>query len=104
MIGFVGTDNTGLGGIEAKYDKALSGTNGFIMRSTTAAGTDLLYTSWEDYFDAVPGSDVELTIDATIQYYVEKHLAQPSRTTTFKTAPQPSAWMLTRVLYCQWRL
>ena len=76
VIGFVGTDNTGLGGIEAKYDKALSGTNGFIMRSTTAAGTDLLYTSWEDYFDAVPGSDVELTIDATIQYYVEKHLAQ----------------------------
>lgn len=76
VIGFVGTDNTGLGGIEAKYDKALSGTNGFIMRSTTAAGTDLLYTSWEDYFDAVPGSDVELTIDATIQYYVEKHLTQ----------------------------
>ena len=76
VIGFVGTDNTGLGGIEAKYDQALSGTNGFIMRSTTAAGTDLLYTSWEDYFDAVPGSDVELTIDATIQYYVEKHLAQ----------------------------
>ena len=76
VIGFVGTDNTGLGGIEAKYDKALSGTNGFIMRSTTAAGTDLLYTSWEDYFDAVPGSDVELTIDATVQYYVEKHLTQ----------------------------
>ena len=76
VIGFVGTDNTGLGGIEAKYDKVLSGTNGYVMRSTTAAGTDMLYTSWEDFFDAVPGSDVELTIDATIQYYVEKHLAQ----------------------------
>ena len=76
VIGFVGTDNTGLGGIEAKYDKALSGTNGYVMRSTTAAGTDMLYTSWEDYFDAVPGSDMVLTIDAGIQYYVEKHLAQ----------------------------
>lgn len=76
VIGFVGTDNTGLGGIEAKYDKALSGANGYIMRSTTAAGTDMLYTSYEDYFDAVPGSDIELTIDSTIQYYVEKHLAQ----------------------------
>ncbi len=76
VIGFVGTDNTGLGGIEAKYDKVLSGTNGFVMRSTTAAGTEMLYTSWEDYFDAVPGSDIELTIDSTIQYYVEKHLAQ----------------------------
>lgn len=38
VIGFVGTDNTGLGGIEAKYDKVLSGTNGYVMRSTTAAG------------------------------------------------------------------
>ncbi len=76
VIGFVGTDNTGLGGIEAKYDKHLSGTNGYILRSTTAAGTEMLYTSWEDYFDAVPGCDVELTIDTTIQYYVEKHLAQ----------------------------
>ncbi len=76
VIGFVGTDNTGLGGIEAKYDKVLSGTNGYVMRSTTAAGTDMLYTSWEDYFDAAPGSDMVLTIDAGIQYYVEKHLAQ----------------------------
>ena len=76
VIGFTGTDNTGLGGIEASYDKVLSGTDGYIMRSTTAAGTDMLYTSWEDYFDAVPGSDVELTIDAGIQYYVEKHLTQ----------------------------
>ncbi len=76
VIGFVGTDNTGLGGIEAKYDKYLSGSDGFIMRSTTAAGTDMLLGSWEDYFDAVPGCDVELTIDATIQYYIEKHLAQ----------------------------
>ena len=56
VIGFVGTDNTGLGGIEAKYDKVLSGTNGYVMRSTTAAGTDMLYTSWEDYFDAVPAA------------------------------------------------
>ena len=76
VIGFTGTDNTGLGGIEAKYDKVLAGADGYIMRSTTAAGTDMLFTSWEDYSDAVPGSDVELTIDAGIQYYIEKHLTQ----------------------------
>ena len=76
VIGFTGTDNTGLGGIEAKYDSFLSGENGYIMRSTTAAGTEMLFTSWEDYFDAVPGCDVELTIDTAIQYYIEKHLAQ----------------------------
>ena len=76
VVGFTGTDNTGLGGIEAKYDSFLSGENGYIMRSTTAAGTEMLFTSWEDYFDAVPGCDVELTIDTAIQYYIEKHLAQ----------------------------
>lgn len=99
VIGFVGTDNTGLGGIEAKYDKVLSGTNGYVMRSTTAAGTDMLYTSWEDYFDAVPGSDMVLTIDAGIQYYVESTWLRPWRTTTSKTARRPSAWRLTPVLY-----
>ena len=36
----------------------------------------MLFTSWEDYVDAVPGCDMELTIDAGIQYYVEKHLKQ----------------------------
>ena len=76
VIGFTGTDNTGLGGIEAKYDAYLSGSDGAILRSTTAEGTEMLFTSWEDYLDAVPGCDVELTIDAGIQYYIEKHLRQ----------------------------
>ena len=76
VIGFTGLDNTGLGGIEARYDSFLSGRDGYIMRTTTAAGTDMLYTSWEDYFDAAPGCDIQLTIDASIQYYVEKHLKQ----------------------------
>ena len=76
VIGFVGLDNTGLGGIESRYDGVLSGESGYVMRSTTAAGTDMLYSSYEDYVDARDGDSISLTIDAVIQNYVEKHLAQ----------------------------
>lgn len=76
VIGFVGLDNTGLGGIESRYDSVLSGECGYVMRSTTAAGTDMLYSSYEDYVDARDGDSISLTIDAVIQNYVEKHLAQ----------------------------
>lgn len=76
VIGFVGLDNTGLGGIESRYDSVLSGESGYVMRSTTAAGTDMLYSSYEDYVDARDGDSISLTIDAVIQNYVEKHLAQ----------------------------
>ena len=76
VIGFVGLDNTGLGGIESRYDSVLSGESGYVMRSTTAAGTDMLYSSYEDYVDARDGDSISLTIDAVIQNYVEKHLVQ----------------------------
>ena len=76
VIGFVGLDNTGLGGIESRYDSVLSGESGYVMRSTTAAGTDMLYSSCEDYVDARDGDSISLTIDAVIQNYVEKHLTQ----------------------------
>ena len=76
VIGFVGMENTGLSGIEAYYDESLSGTDGRVVRATTGMGTRMLYTNFEDYQDAVEGHDVVLTIDETIQYYVEKHLQQ----------------------------
>ncbi len=76
VIGFVGTENTGLSGIEAWYDESLSGTDGRVVRATTGMGTRMLYTNFEDYCDGAPGCDVVLTIDETVQYYVEKHLQQ----------------------------
>ncbi|NCB51596.1 MAG: PASTA domain-containing protein [Clostridia bacterium] len=76
VIGFVGTDNYGLGGIESEYNDLLSGAAGKTIRSTTAAGTEMLYMNFEDFYDAENGSDLTLTIDASIQYYMEKHLAQ----------------------------
>ena len=79
VIGFVGTDNYGLEGIEAVYDSVLEGENGRIVRATTARGTDMLYTGYEDYQDAVDGQSLELTIDNTIQYYLKKHMEQAVR-------------------------
>ena len=73
VIGYVGADNYGLDGVEKLYDQELSGTNGYILTAKNGAGTDMLYT-YEEYFDAEAGENVTLTIDSTIQYYLEKHL------------------------------
>ncbi len=79
VIGFVGTENTGLEGIEAMYDEALSGTAGRTLRLTNAYGAELLLSSYEDYEPGEDGCDLMLTLDATVQYYVEKHLKQAVR-------------------------
>ena len=76
VIGFVGYENTGLSGLELSMDKALTGTTGRVVRSTNAYGTDMLYTRFEDYYDAGNGCSVVSTIDSTVQYYMEKHLKQ----------------------------
>ncbi len=76
VIGFVGTDNFGLDGIEAQYDSALCGTPGKYMRATNAYGTDLLFDRYEGYMGAENGLDLVTTIDLTIQHYVEKTLYQ----------------------------
>lgn len=76
VIGFVGTDNYGLDGLEAQYDSALCGTSGKYMRATNAYGTDLLFNQYEGYTGAENGLDLVTTIDLTIQHYVEKALYQ----------------------------
>ena len=76
VIGFVGTDNTGLEGIEARYDQALQGSAGMSLRSTNAYGTELLFQSFEDYDPGEDGCDAVTTIDAAVQYMIEKHLRQ----------------------------
>ena len=76
LIGFVGTDNYGLEGIEARYDEALSGTAGRTVRATDAYGTDLKFSGFENFYPGEDGYDVVTSIDSSIQYYVEKHLRQ----------------------------
>ena len=76
VIGFVGGDNQGLGGVEAEYDSVLTGKNGRTVRAKTGLGTDLLFTKYEDLTETENGYNTVLTVDATIQYYMEKHLEQ----------------------------
>lgn len=76
VIGFVGTDNYGLNGVELKYNSYLAGQNGTYRRATNAYGTDLMFLQYEDYSGAQSGCDIVTTVDSTIQYYVEKNLAQ----------------------------
>ena len=72
-LGFVGTDNQGLEGIEAMYDEELSGVSGKIVGSTDVRGRETPFTS-EQYVQPQNGKDLILTIDATIQSITEKHL------------------------------
>ncbi len=76
VIGFVGFENTGLEGLEAIYNRYLEGVNGRIVRATTSEGTDMLFTGYEEYYDAKDGNSLVLTLDGTVQYYLEKYLAQ----------------------------
>ena len=76
LIGFVGVDNTGLAGVEYTLNDLLTGTNGSVMRLKNSVGTDMLLTGYEDYVDAQNGSDVYLTIDSSLQFFLEKRLRQ----------------------------
>lgn len=75
IIGFTGSDNQGLDGIEAKFDKELKGTQGQILKLTDAKGFDIDGTG-ESYVSAVDGNDLVLSIDMTIQSIVEKYLKE----------------------------
>ena len=75
IIGFSGSDNQGLDGIEAIYDEELKGTKGKIQKLTDATGGDIQNTG-ENYVEAIDGNDLVLTIDATIQGIAEKYLKE----------------------------
>lgn len=75
IIGFCGSDNQGLDGIEAKYDSVLSGTKGVIKRHTDAKGGEI-GGEGEIYVAAKNGNDLILTIDMNIQSIVEKYLKE----------------------------
>ena len=73
IVGFCGSDNQGLGGIEAKYDEILQGKKGRITKVKDASGGEVDGTL-EKYTNAIDGKDVITTVDMTIQSIVEKYL------------------------------
>lgn len=70
VLGFVGTDNTGLYGLESRYDKYLQGQTGLVVTAKDERGNPLPY-EYEQYFAAQNGQDLVLTLDANVQYYLE---------------------------------
>ena len=75
IIGFCGSDNQGLDGIEAKYEEELKGEQGAIQKHTDAKGGEI-GEEGENYVPAIDGNDLVLTIDLTIQSIVEKYLEE----------------------------
>lgn len=75
IIGFCGNDNQGLEGIEAEWEKELSGTPGRIVTATNV-NKEAISDENEQYIPAQNGSDIYLTIDTTVQNIAEECLQQ----------------------------
>lgn len=75
LIGFCGTNNQGLDGIELSYDDELKGTNGKLITAISVIQTAIPDQN-EQYIAPENGSNIYLTIDSNIQTIVEKYLKQ----------------------------
>ena len=71
VIGFVGTDYTGLYGLEAEYDKDLQGKSGLVVTAKDNKQNDMLF-EYSQYFDPEDGDELQVTLEATVQYYLQK--------------------------------
>lgn len=75
VIGFTGSDEQGLEGVEYQYDDYLSGTPGRIVTAKNARGTDMPF-QYEQNVEAEDGNNIYLTIDETVQSICEKYMKQ----------------------------
>jgi len=93
LLGFVGDDNQGIAGLELSYDQELKGSPGYLITEKDAAG-DLVPQYSLKMTPSSPGNNLVLTIDQTIQYFVEKELDQiyadykPDRASIIVMSPQ----------------
>lgn len=75
VIGFTGSDDQGLSGLEYQYDSYLTGTPGRIVTENDANGTATPF-EYQQKEDAIDGNSLILTIDETVQHFLEKYLKQ----------------------------
>ena len=73
IIGFTNYDGNGEYGLEAQYDTVLSGKSGMVVSAKNARGADMDY-KYQQKYDAQDGNSIVLTIDETIQHFVERNL------------------------------
>ena len=73
VLGFTNVDNTGVSGLELKYNEVLTGQNGVVLTAVNAWGYTL-EQSYETERVPLEGSSLRLTIDANIQHYLENAL------------------------------
>lgn len=71
VLGFTGSDNQGIIGLEVFYEEYLKGIDGKILTQTDARGIELDGEA-EERAEAVPGNDLCLTLDYNIQKYCEQ--------------------------------
>lgn len=71
VLGFTGSDNQGIIGLEVYYEKYLKGIDGMILTQTDARGLELDGEA-EERAEAIPGSNLHVTLDYNIQMYCEQ--------------------------------
>ena len=71
VLGFTGSDNQGIIGLEVKYDEYMEGIPGTILTLTDARGIELENTK-EDRVEPVPGNDLVISLDYNIQMYAQQ--------------------------------
>lgn len=74
ILGFCGSDNQGLAGLESYYDEELTGEKGRVVSAKNALGLDM-GTEYEVISETKDGYGLVTTIDETIQHYLEKELS-----------------------------
>ncbi len=75
VLGFVGSDNQGLYGIESQYETQLKGVPGRVVAAKNARGSAMPF-SYQEEIAATPGNSLVLTLDSYIQNVTEKYLEQ----------------------------
>lgn len=71
VLGFTGSDNQGIIGLEVMYDEYLRGTNGTILTTTDARGIELEGVA-EERVEAVAGNTLQISIDYNVQTYAQQ--------------------------------
>jgi stage V sporulation protein D (sporulation-specific penicillin-binding protein) len=71
VLGFTGSDNQGIIGLEVKYEEYLEGIPGTILTLTDARGVEI-ENAREERVESVPGNDLTVSLDYNIQFYAQQ--------------------------------